>query len=143
MARQAAIHPVHAVFVMVSGEDDPGRHLRILAQLAGRVEDESFLPEWLSGGDEQDLKETLLRDDRFHRFLSIRLDPETPVNAWIGKSLQELDLPDGLLVVLIRRRGRSIVPQWRTVLRSGDRLTILGEPGGLAELSDRLGGKAA
>jgi amino acid transporter/mannitol/fructose-specific phosphotransferase system IIA component (Ntr-type) len=140
VARQAAIHPVHAVFVMVSGEGDPGRHLRILAQLAGRVEDESFIPEWLTGEDEQELKETLLRDDRF---LSIRLDPETPVKAWIGQSLQELDLPEGLLVVLIRRQGRSIVPQWRTVLRSGDRLTILGEPGGLAELSERLGGKAA
>jgi len=136
IARQARERPVHAVFVLVSGENDPGRHLRILAQLAGRVEDESFLRDWLAAADEQELKETLLRDDRY---LSVRLEHGGMADKWIGRALHELDIPAGLLVALIRRGGRSIIPQWRTVLRDGDRLTILGDPAELAKLAGELG----
>jgi mannitol/fructose-specific phosphotransferase system IIA component (Ntr-type) len=136
MARQAANVPIRAVFFLVSGEDDPGRHLRILAQLAGRVEDESFMPEWLEGRHEQELKETLLRDDRF---LSLRLWPGTRTEALIGKPLSALDLPPGCLIALIRRYGEMLVPQGRTVLREGDRLTIIGAPAGLRLLKERYG----
>jgi len=135
LSRQAAAVPIRAVFFLVSGESDPGRHLRILAQLAGRVEDESFMPEWLEGRHEQELKETLLRDDRF---LSLRLRPGSPAEVLIGKSLSELDLPPGCLVTLIRRYGEMLVPQGRTVLREGDRLTIIGSPGGLRLLNERF-----
>jgi amino acid transporter/mannitol/fructose-specific phosphotransferase system IIA component (Ntr-type) len=136
MARQAANVPIRAVFFLVSGEEDPGRHLRILAQLAGRVEDESFMPEWLEGRHEQELKETLLRDDRF---LSLRLWPDTKTETLIGKPLSALDLPPGCLITLIRRYGEMLVPQGRTVLREGDRLTIIGAPAGLRLLKERYG----
>ncbi len=134
LARQAANVPIQAVFFLVSGEEDPGRHLRILAQLAGRVEDESFMPEWLEGRHEQELKETLLRDDRF---LSLRLWPGSKTEWLIGKALSELDLPPGCLITLIRRYGEMLVPQGRTVLREGDRLTIIGAPAGLRLLTER------
>ncbi len=133
-ARLAADHPVHAVFVLVSGERDPGQHLRILAQIAGRIEDESFIDEWLAGHDEQELKETLLRDDRF---LALKLKTGTKSETLIGKSLRELEMPEGNLIALIRRYGVTVVPRGRTVLREGDRLTIIGEPSGLRELADR------
>jgi mannitol/fructose-specific phosphotransferase system IIA component (Ntr-type) len=136
IARQTRDQLVQAVFVLVSGENDPSRHLRILAQLAGRVEDEAFIPEWLSSADEQELKETILRDDRF---LSLRLDVGQPEARWVGRSLQKLNLPEGVLVALIRRGGRSIIPQWRTVLQEGDRVTVIGEPAELAELGRSLG----
>jgi mannitol/fructose-specific phosphotransferase system IIA component (Ntr-type) len=132
LARQAAAVPIRAVFFLVSGESDPGRHLRILAQLAGRVEDESFMPEWLAGRHEQELKETLLRDDRF---LSLQLRVGSSSERLIGRSLSELDLPQGCLVALIRRYGEMMVPQGRTVLREGDRLTVIGSPAGLRLLS--------
>ena len=132
LARQAAAVPIRAVFFLVSGESDPGRHLRILAQLAGRVEDESFMPEWLAGRHEQELKETLLRDDRF---LSLQLRVGSSSEHLIGRSLSELDLPQGCLVALIRRYGEMMVPQGRTVLREGDRLTVIGSPAGLRLLS--------
>jgi len=135
LARQAATVPIRAVFFLVSGELDPGRHLRILAQLAGRVEDESFMPEWLEGRHEQELKETLLRDDRF---LSLKLRSGSRAETLIGKSLSDLDLPAGCLVALIRRYGEMLVPQGRTVLREGDRLTIIGSPGGLKLLNERF-----
>lgn len=136
MARQAQSVPIHAVFFLVSGEDDPGRHLRILAQLAGRVEDESFMPEWLANRHEQELKETLLRDDRF---LSLRVTADTETEPLIGRALRELDLPPGCLVALIRRYGEMIVPRGRTVLREGDRLTVIGSPAGLRQLGQRYG----
>ncbi|NIM51629.1 MAG: amino acid permease [Gemmatimonadales bacterium] len=136
LVRQAADVPIRAVFCLVSGESDPGRHLRILAQLAGRVEDEDFMSEWLRSRDEQELKETLLRDDRF---LSLKLKSGTKAEALIGHSLNELNLPPGSLVALIRRYGETIVPRGRTVLREGDRLTVIGEPEGLRKLAEQYG----
>ena len=136
IARQTRDQPVRAVFVLVSGENDPGRHLRILAQMAGRVEDETFIDHWLLSADEQELKETLLRDERF---LSVQLGAALPGKQWIGKSLQQLDLPEEVLVALIRRDDRSIVPQWRTTLQDGDRITIIGEPAQLDHLASTIG----
>lgn len=127
--------PVRAVFCLVSGEADPGLHLRILAQLAGRVEAPDFLATWLGAAHEHELKETLLRDDRF-RTLVVRAT--TATGAMIGRALRSLDMPDGTLVALIGRRGRSIVPRGRTVLEEGDRLTIIGEPDGLRKLDRRF-----
>jgi amino acid transporter/mannitol/fructose-specific phosphotransferase system IIA component (Ntr-type) len=138
MARQATQVPIRAIFFLVSGEVDPGRHLRILAQLAGRVEDPDFMAEWLEGRHEQDLKETLLRDDRF---LSLRLDAGTKTESLIGHALRQLDLPPGCLVALIRRYGSTIVPRGQTVLREGDRLTIIGEPAGLRQIAERYGAR--
>ena len=136
MRRQAAQQPVHAVFLLVSGERDPGQHLRILAQIAGRIEDDGFIDEWLSVSDEQELKETVLRDDRF---LALRLKSGDKTEPLIGKALRDLSMPEGSLVALIRRYGVTVVPRGRTVLREGDRLTIIGEPVGLRELDQRYG----
>ena len=134
LARQAGDEPTHAVFVLMSGEKDPGRHLRILAQLAARIEDDDFQKEWMASADEQELKESLLRDERF---LSIELKSGTGSEALIGIALRDLRMPEGALIALIRRRGETLVPRGRTVLCEWDRLTILGEPAGLAELSKR------
>jgi amino acid transporter/mannitol/fructose-specific phosphotransferase system IIA component (Ntr-type) len=135
MVRQAADVPIRAVFFLVSGELDPGQHLRILAQLAGRVEDESFMPAWLDSRHEQDLKETLLRDDRF---MSLKIRSEAATESLIGHPIRDLDLPPGCLIALIRRYGEMLVPQGRTVLREGDRLTIIGTPAGLRQLEQRF-----
>lgn len=127
--------PVHALFFLVSPEADPRRHLRILAQLAERVGDEGFMRDWLAARHESALKEILLRDERF---LSLRLTRGGPAESWIGRTLAELDMPDGALVALVRRRGSTLVPRGGTVLEAGDRLTILGEPGEVDELRRRL-----
>ncbi|MDH3292574.1 MAG: amino acid permease [Gemmatimonadota bacterium] len=137
VARQAALVPIQAVFFLVSGEADPGRHLRILAQLAGRVEEESFMPAWLSGRHEQELKETLIRDERF---LSLKLVTGSKAEALVGHPLHEVELPPGCLIALIRRYGDMLVPRGRTILREGDRLTIIGSPAGLRVLAERYGG---
>jgi APA family basic amino acid/polyamine antiporter len=126
---------VRAVFCLVSGESDPGLHLRILAQLARRVESEDFLETWLGAPHEHELKEALLRDDRF-RTLIVRAG--TPTEPLVGLALRSLRMPEGSLIALIGRRGRSIVPRGRTVLEEGDRLTIIGEPESLAKLDKQF-----
>lgn len=128
--------PVRAVFFLVSDETSPGRHLRILAQLAGRVEDDRFMDQWLKCDDEQDLKETMLRDDRF---LSLRISEGTKAAILIGAEIRELTLPPDSLIALIRRGTEQIIPHGNTRLEVGDRLTIIGDPAGIRELEQRFG----
>ena len=58
-------------------------------------------------------------------------------DALIGRSLRDVDMPEGCLVALVRRGRESIVPRGGTMLQAGDRLTIIGEPAGIKQLSDR------
>lgn len=122
---------VNAVFFLVSPEDDPTQHLRILAQIAGRVEEDNFMDDWKNAGDEQKIKEVLLRDERL---FSIILEKHYRSSKWIGLSLKEIKIPAGCLVALLRRGKDTIVPSGDTVFKDGDRLTIIGNPSGLNSL---------
>ncbi|MGA7303841.1 MAG: amino acid permease [Rhodothermales bacterium] len=116
---------VHALFFLISPDEDPGQHLRILAQIAERVDDEDFMESWLAATSDQDLREMMLRDDRFLTFV---LDRNEKSRAYIGKSIGQLDIPEGALVALVRRGEDVIVARGNTVLHDGDFLTIIGEP---------------
>jgi amino acid transporter/mannitol/fructose-specific phosphotransferase system IIA component (Ntr-type) len=121
---------VIAVFYLVSPEKDPTQHLRILAQIAGRVDDDSFNQEWINAADEMELKEALLHDESF---LSVELMNEGATADLINKHLYEIRIPSGCLVALIRRGGKMIIPKGQTLLEEGDRLTILGDPQAIKE----------
>jgi Kef-type K+ transport system membrane component KefB/Trk K+ transport system NAD-binding subunit len=54
-----------------------------------------------------------------------------------GKPLQELELPEGAFIVLIRREGDVIYPRGHTVLQIGDHLTLMGPQDVVRELSRR------
>jgi len=125
--------PIHAFFFLVSPKENPGQHLRILAQIAGRVDDENFIKDWLLAKDEQELKEILLRDERF---LSIQIIKDKPSSILIGRSLGQIKMPEGSLVALIRRKGATLVPRGNTILLEGDRLTIIGDAYGIRQLND-------
>jgi trk system potassium uptake protein TrkA len=43
-----------------------------------------------------------------------------------NRPLRELDLPQGAIIVLVRRKGDVIYPRGHTVLQVGDRLTLMG-----------------
>lgn len=131
------IGPIHAFFFFVSPSQNPGQHLRILAQIAGRVDEEHFLEEWLAAEGEQELKEVLLRDEHF---LSLRLQRGTGTEVLIGKTLRELQMPEGCLVALIRRRRTTLVPQGYTRLQEGDRLTLIGDTKGIRKLHEHYAG---
>ena len=126
--------PIRAAFFLASPETEPGRHLRILAQIAGRVDDETFLEEWLEASDEQEVKEVMLRDERMF-VLDVR--PGHSSDALVGNEIRDLSLPESTLVAMIRRGSEFVVPHGSTRIEKGDRLTILGEPHGILDLRHR------
>ncbi len=126
---------VHALFLLVSPEDDPGVHLRLLAHLAGHIENEDFMPAWLDAKDEQDLKEILLRDERY---FSLHVESVGPTAALRDQRLCDIELPQDVLVAMIRRRDRVFVPRGMTTLRLDDRLTVIGEPKSLNQLKTKF-----
>lgn len=126
--------PVHAVFFLVSPEEDPGQHLRMLAQIANVIDDPDFIERWLAAGSVAHIKEVLLRDAHY---LTIRVHSLDRTAELVGQKIRDLDLPDPCLVAVIRRGDRMVVPRGDTVLEDGDRLTVIGTPVVLEALTDR------
>lgn len=91
---------VNAIFFLVSPEDNPAQHLRILAQIAGRVDDDNFMEEWYGAKNEQDLKETLLHNERL---LSLVISENDGTGQLINRSLKDISLPEGSLIAMINR----------------------------------------
>jgi len=126
-----ASEPVYAFFFLVSPTDDEGEHLRTLATLANRIDEEQFLVEWRAATDEQEAKESLLHHERY---LTLHLLSGTNTEEFIGKCISEVNLPAGVLVALVRRNGQITVPNGPTTLEEGDRVTIIGNPAGIERL---------
>lgn len=130
--------PLYALFFMVGDRTRAGQALRILAQITAHADRDAFLRGWNVARDEQELKEVLLADDRF---LSLHVRTHGPTEDLVGAALRDVDLPEGVLVALVSRDGRTIVPRGSTVLREGDRLTVIGDPDPLRALEDRYDGR--
>ena len=126
---------VHALFFLVSPEDDPSQHLRLLAQLAGHVDKEGFMTQWLTATTNQELKEILLREERF---MSLLLEKGEATQTLIDEQIRNLDFPEDCLVALIHRRGQMVVPRGSTVLEGGDQLTIIGDEKGIQTLKEQF-----
>jgi basic amino acid/polyamine antiporter, APA family len=122
---------VQALIFHIGVEQRMTEHLRVLAQLASMVEQPEFPREWRRARSDQELKETLLRDERF---VSIVVGDAGPPAQMVDRRLREIEFPGDTLVALIRRGSRSIVPHGETMLREGDRLTIVGSPGDVSRL---------
>ncbi len=127
---------VHALFVLLSPLNPPGRHLRTLAALARRIDEDPFLDDWLRAETEQGLKEVLIHNDRF---LALTLDRDGPLSGLIGKPLRDVPLPRGVLVALVHRGDEIAVPGGGTVLEAGDRLTVIGDSAGIGAVSEQFG----
>ena len=59
------------------------------------------------------------------RFLKVNL---VPGDAWVGKTLSELVLPQGLITAAVRRNGKTLLPKPDTILLIGDTLILGAEP---------------
>jgi amino acid transporter/mannitol/fructose-specific phosphotransferase system IIA component (Ntr-type) len=127
--------PSYAVFFLVSPDRDASQHLRFLAQLAARVEEEGFMPGWVDAPDAHSLREILLRSERS---ISFTLERGLPSGAWIEREVREIDVPEGCLIAMIRRRGDTVVPRGATLLSEGDRLTVIGSPKDIRALRERF-----
>ena len=126
---------IHAIFFLVSPESDPSQHLRLLAQLAGHVDQDGFMARWLAASTNQKMKEILLREDRF---LSLQLESGTSTETLIDLPINKLDFPEDCLLTLIHRRGHMVIPRGSTVLEEHDQLTIIGEERGIRILKSQF-----
>ncbi|MCH2144347.1 MAG: amino acid permease [Phycisphaerales bacterium] len=127
---------VNAIFFLLSPDDDPAGHLRLLAQLASCVEQEGFMEHWLGARSHEAIREVLLRDERY---LTLVIEPGRPAEGLAGLRIRDLGFPVGCLIAIIRRRTRNLIPRADMVLEEGDRLTVIGEATGITELKERFG----
>lgn len=126
---------VFAIFFFVSPQDDPAQHLRLLAQLADRVERDEFMDRWIAASNAQQTKQILYEEDHAANLV---LHEDTAAAALVGKSIGEVTWPDSCIVVMIRRDGEYVVPRAGTPLCEGDALTVIGDPDGIGELRRRF-----
>ena len=123
-AEKSGSEALHAIIFLISSEDDTGQHLRMLAQIAEKVGVQNFMERWLSAEDEGELREILLRDERFIRLV---LSEENDTNQFIGKMIKDVRLPGQSLITIIYRNGDIKIPHGVTVLQGGDELSIIGD----------------
>ncbi len=123
--------PVYAFFFLLSPREDQSQHLRTMASLVNRADDDRFLDEWRAAADEQQTKETLMHHERY---LSLALLSGTPTGDFIDQRVREINLPAQSLVALVRRDGEILIPRGDMVLREGDRVTVIGDPASIERL---------
>lgn len=121
---------LHAIFFLLSPLDNPTQHVRMLAQVARQIENVDFMSDWISAEDEQQLKESILHNERFH---SVYIHKDSPTEQLIGKPLSAINMPEGSLVALIRRGEQTIIPRGSTIIHEYDRITVIGEPSSMKE----------
>jgi cell volume regulation protein A len=68
--------------------------------------------------------DAVIDGDEGHRLRELTLSEGAPA---VGRSVVNLGLPAGVLVVLVYRAGQIVVPQGGTVLEAGDRVLLLAE----------------
>jgi APA family basic amino acid/polyamine antiporter len=128
--------PVHALFFLVSPEGAARQHLALLAALAERIDQPDFMSAWSRARTEQEIKETLLRAERF---LSLSIRSGGPTAELAGREIREISFVSGALIALVHRDGEVLIPTGRMALEVGDRLTIVGNPDAIHQLRDRFG----
>ncbi len=125
---------VHGLIFLASPENNPTQHLRILAKIAGRVDDDDFMKKWENARDEHEIQEALLYDEQF---LTLQIISKRSTKNLIGVEIKSLKIPDGCLITTIRRNGNAIIPKGSTVLKEQDRLIVMGDSEGIKELRNK------
>lgn len=120
-----------ALIYLVSSTQKSGQHLRILAHLAEMIDSSDFYDRWRKAKDESELREILLRDERF---INISLNAGNATRAIIGKQVKDLELPGESLITIIKRQGKIIFPHGKTILNENDELSIIGEKTDIREI---------
>jgi len=122
---------LHCLVFMISSSSKSGQHLRILAHLAEMIDSSDFFERWMHAVDEAELREILLRDERF---INITLKQDYITRGLIDKKVKDLELPGESLITIIKRKGRIIFPHGDTVLKENDELSIIGEKTDIDEI---------
>ena len=125
---------LHSLIYLMSSAQRSGQHLRILAHLAEMIDVIDFKERWLKAKDEAELREILLRDERF---INLRLSEDDPTKELIDKRIRDLDLPGSTLITVIKREGSIIYAHGTTRLKKGDRLSLIGEKTDIKEVKEK------
>lgn len=59
------------------------------------------------------------------RFIKINLINR---DRWVGKSVSELELPAGVILAVIRRKEKILIPRGNTILKAGDTVVLGAKP---------------
>ena len=60
-------------------------------------------------------------------FIKIRIREN---DSWHGKRIADLDLPEGVIIAIIKRKGEIIIPRGNIVLQEKDSIVLGAEPFG-------------
>ncbi len=93
-----------------------------------------FKERWLEAKDEAELREILLRDERF---INLMVLDEGPTKEMIDKQVKDSDLPGSTLITVIKREGSIIYAHGTTELKKNDRLSLLGEKEDINKLKEK------
>jgi cell volume regulation protein A len=81
--------------------------------------------------------DAVISGDEGHSLREVAIAEGAPA---VGRSIVNLGMPGGVLVVLLYRAGHVVVPQGGTVLEAGDRVLLLAEDGPYQEARALLAG---
>jgi len=122
---------VYAFFFLVSPNSAESDHLRTLATLARRIDEDRFMAEWRAATDARAMKESLLHHERY---ITLDLLSDTKTGNFIGRAVKDLDLPAGAVVALVRHEEQFTIPDRNVTLKEGDQVTIIGDPASIGRL---------
>jgi len=120
----AETEKIFAAIFIVSSQKKSGQHLRTLSHLAEMIDNPSFLQRWKNAREETELREVLLRDERF---INMYVSDRNETRKFIGKKIKDLQLPGESLIAIIKRGNKLTIPHGDTIIKEGDRLSIIGE----------------
>jgi amino acid transporter/mannitol/fructose-specific phosphotransferase system IIA component (Ntr-type) len=126
---------VQALFFVVSPEADPAQHLRILAKLAERAEDDVFMDQWLAARGGHRLNEILLRDERH---IALRLEKGEDGSRLIGRMLRDIRLPGACSIAAVWRSDDALDLDAPVALHAGDFILIVGDVEGIIRTREAL-----
>lgn len=122
--KQNSVEELRAIIFLVSSIERSGQHLRILAHIAEMVDNPHFMSRWKGAGNEGELREIMLRDERF---INITINSQNETKKLIGKKIKDISLPGESLVAILKRDGELKIPHGYTVVKENDELSIIGE----------------
>lgn len=113
-----------AIIFLVSSKERSTQHLRLIAHLAEMIDTKRFIERWREAENEKELREILLRDERF---INISVDKNNITRKLIGKQIKEIELPGESLITILKRNGKINIPHGHTIIEEDDELSIIGE----------------
>jgi Trk K+ transport system NAD-binding subunit len=103
----------------------------LLTGISDIIDRKNFIERVLEKNDEHEIKEYLLHRDHY---ISLYLKSGSLTEDLIGKKPGDLELPEGTLPAMVRRKNKVSTTTKDMILQEGDYLTIIGKPAGIQKI---------